>query len=303
MRRKKIPFFFELPCCKHDFCKECMVKYLKQKIDSSEVLHIFCPSQCGKEFSEEEIKTISTWGWGLYNRYQSFKKLLIWNSDPNIRWCVRERCENMIKCVGNEDKISCNKCGQEICFKCRLAWHGKISCLKVLEKEFQSYSNNAMVKLCPKCQSRIEKMSGCNHMTCSRCRHQFCWLCRGKYSANHYLWYNIFGCPKMQYQQMTTGKNRIFQFCKFLLMLVVVILAVPAVVLGACLAILGVFLAILPYLYTIYINDKKTTVPEKILLVFLALLGLVLSPIILILMICPGSCLALREYRKRKNEQ
>ncbi|KAH8722590.1 hypothetical protein GQ44DRAFT_354212 [Phaeosphaeriaceae sp. PMI808] len=32
-------------------------------------------------------------------------------------------------------------------------------------------------KGCPKCNVRIEKGSGCFHMTCSSCRHEFCWEC------------------------------------------------------------------------------------------------------------------------------
>ena len=32
-------------------------------------------------------------------------------------------------------------------------------------------------KLCPKCACGIEKIEGCNHMTCSECRCHFCWIC------------------------------------------------------------------------------------------------------------------------------
>ena len=37
----------------------------------------------------------------------------------------------------------------------------------------------ANTKACPACSTPIEKIDGCNHMTCQRvtCRHEFCWIC------------------------------------------------------------------------------------------------------------------------------
>ncbi|CAF1442892.1 unnamed protein product [Adineta steineri] len=36
-------------------------------------------------------------------------------------------------------------------------------------------------KKCPKCHSYIEKISGCDHMTCKKCQHEFCWECFSDY--------------------------------------------------------------------------------------------------------------------------
>ena len=38
-------------------------------------------------------------------------------------------------------------------------------------------------KKCPQCSCRIEKASGCDHMTCTKCRHEFCWSCLADYAA------------------------------------------------------------------------------------------------------------------------
>ncbi|XP_047443580.1 E3 ubiquitin-protein ligase RNF14-like [Mugil cephalus] len=40
-------------------------------------------------------------------------------------------------------------------------------------------------KLCPHCFSKIEKIEGCNVMTCSRCRKMFCWICLAKLSNSN----------------------------------------------------------------------------------------------------------------------
>jgi ariadne-1 len=44
---------------------------------------------------------------------------------------------------------------------------------------------------CPKCGARVERVSGCNLMTC-RCGQHFCWLCGGATGFNH-TWETIEG--------------------------------------------------------------------------------------------------------------
>uniref|UniRef100_UPI0037E8C117 E3 ubiquitin-protein ligase RNF14-like n=1 Tax=Semicossyphus pulcher TaxID=241346 RepID=UPI0037E8C117 len=40
-------------------------------------------------------------------------------------------------------------------------------------------------KNCPYCFCRIQKISGCNTMTCSKCRRRFCWACLTKLPESH----------------------------------------------------------------------------------------------------------------------
>jgi IBR domain, a half RING-finger domain len=39
------------------------------------------------------------------------------------------------------------------------------------------------VNKCPQCRSRVEKNSGCQHMTCGFCRYEWCWVCGMPYNS------------------------------------------------------------------------------------------------------------------------
>ena len=289
--QKDLSHFYKISGCNHIFCHSCVSNYLLQKINSSDLMKIPCPAGCDYDFPEGEIEEIFKNDKQIFQKYKKFKNLLLVNSDPNLRWCIRVGCGNLIKCKNSDKRIKCEKCGEEMCFKCRMAWHGSISCLKALDNEFKNYSKNVSVKNCPKCKSRIEKNAGCNHMHCTRCNYDFCWLCMRHYKPDHYKWYNIFGCPLMQFQQLQWKKNCVFQSLKILLLMIVIpilIILLPFV-----------FSAVaLPGVAFVYCKPKGKIKPFALGFLF-GVLGLMLTPLIIILMIFPGSCLLYREYKKR----
>ena len=36
---------------------------------------------------------------------------------------------------------------------------------------------------CPKCKTIVEKLGGCEHMTCKRCKYEWCWICGLSYKS------------------------------------------------------------------------------------------------------------------------
>jgi hypothetical protein len=58
----------------------------------------------------------------------------------------------------------------------------------------------ANTRPCPKCKCPIEKMDGCNHMTCSnrQCRHEFCWICREDWKLHNTETGGFFRCNRWQ---------------------------------------------------------------------------------------------------------
>jgi hypothetical protein len=49
------------------------------------------------------------------------------------------------------------------------------------ERETEAWlaAHGGRVKKCPTCQALIEKVDGCNHMTCTLCNSHICWRCMG----------------------------------------------------------------------------------------------------------------------------
>ncbi|CAF5141144.1 unnamed protein product [Rotaria sp. Silwood1] len=64
-----------------------------------------------------------------------------------------------------------------------MKWHNGMTCQ---EYDLSTDDNIRLwlrknTKRCPLCHSFIEKISGCDHMTCTICKHQFCWICLADY--------------------------------------------------------------------------------------------------------------------------
>jgi len=115
-----------------------------------------------------------------------------------VRWCPRNECSGYVRGQTLDDKkVDCPDCGQAICFRCRDEWHGRCtSCEKALERKFEGWADgNGNISFCPMCRTKVEKIDGCNHMTCLFCKYQWCWVCKDTFTGyDHYTAGNPFGC-------------------------------------------------------------------------------------------------------------
>jgi hypothetical protein len=174
-----------LEVCRHRFCYDCFSNYLTVQI-TSRVSELHCPEHnCKLELTDSDIKRNITSA--HYEEYQKIK--ILHQKDPSIRWCPLVDCRKMIKLEESQMfkplQIRC-ECGQSICSSCGEKWHPNISCQQAINEDFQIFSNkNIRVKMCPKCTTKTEKVSGCNHMVCQQCKYEYCWRCLGEYKGIH----------------------------------------------------------------------------------------------------------------------
>ena len=115
--------------------------------------------------------------------------------------CKGKDCDKLFKLdngnTGGAKLLSqgyyCDDCGLEFCMEnaCEEEYHAPSFCSaitrwndekarfgKTSKEELQNkeyFLKNT--KHCPKCKVKIEKIDGCNKITCKECKHSFCWLC------------------------------------------------------------------------------------------------------------------------------
>ncbi|KRX10340.1 hypothetical protein PPERSA_03647 [Pseudocohnilembus persalinus] len=183
---------FKMVGCQHYCCKVCSIEYLKQLINTSQVMSIKCIQDGCKNIIQQQTvqKVVDE---QTYTKYLKFKNRIKHSNDPNVKFCIQPDCEEVVK-LGPNNLCQCI-CGMKFCGRCNGIWHPQKTCEQTIDQEFKEYAKSNIVQNCPKCKSKIEKKSGCNHITCAMCKYEWCWLCRSKYKRGHFQKNNIFGCP------------------------------------------------------------------------------------------------------------
>ena len=172
--------------CKHLFCSDCYLNYLKEKINNNQVSKITCLEHtCYVELNEEFIISHLNGDENLIKKYKKFRIRNQVLNDPNVKFCPIKDCESYAKKEDDNKYVTCLE-GHKFCFVCSKPWHGRKKCQDEIDKDFKKWKKNKVIKRCPNCKMWVEKNYGCNHMTCAECHYQWCWLCGGKYSEGHF---------------------------------------------------------------------------------------------------------------------
>lgn len=130
--------FYAIGPCRHECCRACLQSYLNNLIMTSQVQSIRCFQEgCQHLLSEKVIESVVDQD--TYKKYQKFKRNLLVAQNPNIRFCIKPDCGEVVQVQPRTYRCIC-KCGQEFCSRCNAPWHAGSTCEKTLEKEFCKYS-------------------------------------------------------------------------------------------------------------------------------------------------------------------
>uniref|UniRef100_A0A3Q1GI14 RBR-type E3 ubiquitin transferase n=1 Tax=Acanthochromis polyacanthus TaxID=80966 RepID=A0A3Q1GI14_9TELE len=197
--------------CGHIFCKACLGEFCKVQIKEGNVRGVTCPqADCGGTPTPAQVRSLV--GEELFSRYDRLLLQSTLDHMADVTYCPRNSCGSAVIVDKSSTAAMCSVCNFAFCVKCRKTYHGLFSVLLCLSEGLKivwdDYSNGSKerkrllegrygrevmrgtvdiwlsdnwitdnCKHCPHCFCKIQKISGCNVMTCTRCDQQFCWSC------------------------------------------------------------------------------------------------------------------------------
>ncbi|KAL7084960.1 hypothetical protein ACP275_14G254800 [Erythranthe tilingii] len=186
---------FQISYCLHSYCVSCMLKHVEFKLLQGTLPrcpHVYCNSELKldscKKFLTSELSDLMN---------QRLKEASI-PVEERI-YCPYPTCSTLLSItelqtfVGSSDFVDdelgarkCPKCSGIFCVKCKVPWHGNMSCRDFLrlnpipreeeDNKLKSLATQNLWRQCPKCNHMVSLAEGCYHITC-RCRHEFCYTC------------------------------------------------------------------------------------------------------------------------------
>mmetsp|Transcript_26310 Transcript_26310/g.35954 ORF Transcript_26310/g.35954 Transcript_26310/m.35954 type:complete len:94 (-) Transcript_26310:151-432(-) len=89
---------------------------------------------CQQKFTDADIERFGSAD--LNEKYKRFKDNFKVDLDPNLLWCPKPGCGNVLKKEdAKDDKIKCT-CDTEVCVKCGETYHDDVSCENAVDPDY-----------------------------------------------------------------------------------------------------------------------------------------------------------------------
>lgn len=184
--------------CGHRYCRECWTGHLRANLVGPATLTTTCPRpKCRELVSREMVAELYPDGLKNFNEhlvisFSAKRYNLRCCPGPDCEWFAVRNDRGMLDPgIPSLDVAHCGSCQTQYCFHCGEAPHGSAPCPIVVnllpgirQPRKEGSEERDRVKVCPHCQALIQKIGGCNRLSC-RCGHAFCWLCLGDMSSGY----------------------------------------------------------------------------------------------------------------------
>ncbi|KAK9110756.1 hypothetical protein Sjap_018816 [Stephania japonica] len=185
---------YQLEACLHKFCRSCLVEQCESAIKGHDGFPICCTfTGCRKPIFLTDLKSLLTSD-KLEELFKASLGAFVASNGGTYRFCPSPDCPAVYK-VAEPGLIAappfiCGACSVETCTICHLEYHPYVTCERY--KEFKDDPDLSLkdwckgkehVKCCPLCGYTIEKIDGCNHISC-KCGKHICWVCLECYDSS-----------------------------------------------------------------------------------------------------------------------
>ncbi|KAF7792439.1 hypothetical protein EIP86_003476 [Pleurotus ostreatoroseus] len=172
--------------CGHTWCKSCLVNYCNAAVDTR-VFPLKCLgnearcSQCIPLHIARQVLSpaqLSTVARSAYLAYVHARP-------KEFYYCPTPDCPQIYRTAPPDTVLQCPSCLVRICGNCHVEYHEGSFCpdRDAADRNlFEKWTEGHDVKRCPGCKAPIERIAGCNHMTCTRCHTHLCWVCLATFS-------------------------------------------------------------------------------------------------------------------------
>ncbi|KAH8166646.1 hypothetical protein CIB48_g1626 [Xylaria polymorpha] len=169
--------------CGHTYCTDCF-KGLCRNGTTQADMSVTCTGagdKCKNAIPLREIQAHvdpSTFEQLLESSFNTY----IARRPNHFHYCPTPDCGYIYRpAIASAPSLShmCPKCLQRICRSCHTNHDGQRCGEHQAFQAFEAYKqeNRSSVKDCPKCQTTVEKIGGCNHILCGGCNIHLCWVC------------------------------------------------------------------------------------------------------------------------------
>lgn len=174
--------------CNHVYCGQCFIEMCEAIARNAGEFCIVCEGNagtCRKVLELSEICSLlpsNTFDDILEECFTSF----VQRHQQRFRYCPTPDCSQIYRAASQTEEqprtFTCNKCLSFICTACHAA-HPSLTCA-----EYQDHTSGGLQALnklkkelgvqdCPRCKTFLEKIAGCDHITCQACGTHICWVC------------------------------------------------------------------------------------------------------------------------------
>ncbi|WAO92145.1 Hypothetical protein NCS54_00963900 [Fusarium falciforme] len=174
--------------CNHVYCGNCLIEMCEAIARNASEFCIVCEGDsgnCRRVLELSEICSLlpsKTFDNILEKSFTSF----VQSHQQQFRYCPTPDCSQVYRAASQTEEqpttFTCNRCLGFICTACHVA-HPSLTCA-----EHQDHTSGGLQALnnlkkelgvqdCPRCETSLEKIAGCDHITCQACRTHICWVC------------------------------------------------------------------------------------------------------------------------------